>query len=81
MDVIKIFLTLSDFETPCLWLLTLQDCLRALLLRFTTTDSGMAGLLTLQEQSNLPILNGLVWLILFTIRTFWLCILQELIDY
>ena len=35
----------------------------------------MTGLLTLQEQSDLPTLNGLVWrLILFTI---WTCSLQE----
>ena len=41
MDVIKIFLTLSDFETPCLWLLTLQDHLWTCLLRFTATDLRM----------------------------------------
>ena len=28
MDVIKIFLTLSDFVTLCLWLLTLKDRLQ-----------------------------------------------------
>ena len=81
MDIIKIFLTLSDFETPCLWQLTLQDHLQAHLLRFTTTDSWMTGLLTLWEQLDLPAFNGLVWwLILFAIRTFWLHTLQELID-
>ena len=35
----------------------------------------------IQEQSDLPTLSCLVWwLILFTIRTFWLFTLQELID-
>ena len=102
MDVIKIFLTLSGFVTPWLWLLTLKDCLRARLLRLTTTDSQarlnnwrlltilrtdllenlqLTGLLTLQEQSDLPTLSGLVWwLILFTIWTFRLRTLQEFID-
>ena len=40
MNVTKIFLTLSDFVTSSLWLLTLKDRLRARLKRFTTTDSG-----------------------------------------
>ena len=71
MDVIKIFLTLSDFVTPCLWLLTLKDYLQARLLSFTTTDSWMTGLLTLREQSDLPTLNDLVWwLIIFTYEYF-----------
>ena len=39
MDVIKMFLTLSDFVTPCLWQLTLKDCLWGCLPRFTTTES------------------------------------------
>ena len=60
IDVIKIFLTLNDFEPLSLWLLTLQDRLRTRLLRLTTTDSRMTGLLTLREQSDLPTLNGLV---------------------
>ena len=81
MDVIKLLLTLSAFVTPCLWPLTLQDHLQAHLLTFMTTDSQMTGLLTLREQSDLPTLSGLVWwLIIFTIRTFWLHTLQELID-
>ena len=51
------------------------------LLSFTTTDSRMAGLLTLREQSYLPTLSGLVWwLILFTIWTVWLRTLQELMN-
>ena len=53
-------LTLSHFVTPCLSLLTLKDRLRALLLRFTNTNSRMTGLVTLPEQSDLPTLNGLV---------------------
>ena len=93
MDVIKILLALCDFATPCLWLLTLKDCLRARLLRFTTTDLWMTGLLTLRENQILPTLNGLVWwltlftlnglvwwLTLFTIWTFRLHTLQELTD-
>ena len=81
MDVIKVFLTLSDLEPLCLWLLILQDRLQARLLRFVTTDSQMTGLLTLQKQSDLPTLNGLTWwLILFTIWTFRLRTLQEYID-
>ena len=60
----------------------IKDCLRARLPRFTTTDSWMTDLHTLQEQSDLPTLNGLVWwLTLFTIWTFQLCTLQELIVY
>ena len=39
MKVIKTGLTLSDFVTPCLCLLTLKDCLLSRLLWFTTTDS------------------------------------------
>ena len=81
MNIIKIRLTLSDFVTTCLWLLTLKDRLRTRLLRFTTTDSRMTDLLTLWEQSDLPTCNGLVWWpILFTIWTFRLRSLQELID-
>ena len=88
MDVIKILLALSDFATPCFWLLTLKDCLWARLLRFATTDLWMRGLLTLREQSDLPTLNGLVWwLTLFMIWTFrlrtcltcWLILLTLLI--
>ena len=81
MDVMKTFLTLSDFVTPCQWLLILKDCLRARLLRFTTTDARMTGLLTLREQLDLPVFNGFTWwLTLFTIWTFRLRTLQELID-
>ena len=40
MNVTKIFLTLSDFVTSSLWLLTLKYRLRSRLKRFTTTDSG-----------------------------------------
>ena len=77
----KTFLTLSDFVTPCQWLLILKDCLQARLLRFTTTDARMTGLLTLREQLDLPVLNGFTWwLTLFTIWTFRLRTLQELID-
>ena len=41
----------------------------------------MTGLLTLREQLDLPVLNGLTrWLTIFTIWTFRLRTLQELID-
>ena len=39
MDVIKIFITLRDFVTSCLWQLTLKDYLQACLVWFTTADS------------------------------------------
>ena len=39
MEVIKIYLTLNDFVTPCLLLLTLKDCFLWRLLWLTIKNS------------------------------------------
>ena len=77
----RIYETIMKYVTPCLWLLTLKEFLRTRLLSFTHYRFTNHRFAYITRTIRFPRLNGLVrWLTLFTIWTFWLRTLQELID-